>query len=160
MPRLIVVVLVAGLFLGCGKKPPEDKVINVADNDPAMNAAIQKAKDTVLQQFVPALQAPKAGQVGFAIKYPVGDGKTFEHFWISRVTFDGKKFTGKLDNIPKLVKTVKLGQTMNIAPDEISDWMYLDNGRLVGGFSIRVLRDSLKGKEREDFDKETPFKFD
>lgn len=185
--RSIALVILALILAGCGKGPsssatqasksadtqPEkkttrsikdklqnDETINFADDDPVMNAAIQKAKNTVRAQFIPALQKPKPGQTGFAIKYPVKDGKQFEHFWISGVSYDGNRFTGQLDNDPQLVKNVKLGQRMVVRPEEISDWMYADQGRLMGGYTIRVIRDQLKGKERQEFDQAFPFKID
>jgi uncharacterized protein YegJ (DUF2314 family) len=38
--------------------------------------------------------------------------------------------------------------------------MYIDKGRLKGGFTIRVMRDKMSAKERADFDKNVPFKLD
>jgi uncharacterized protein YegJ (DUF2314 family) len=38
--------------------------------------------------------------------------------------------------------------------------MYVENNKLVGGYTIRVLRDGLSASERADFDKEFPFKID
>jgi hypothetical protein len=43
----LVLALVLGALLGCGKKRAEDKVINVADDDPKMNAARNQARATV-----------------------------------------------------------------------------------------------------------------
>ena len=36
--------------------------------------------------------------------------------------------------------------------------MYVDHGVLVGGYTIRVLRDRLSGVERAEFDRNLPFK--
>jgi uncharacterized protein YegJ (DUF2314 family) len=153
--------LVLLLVVGCGRgKKPVDTVVMFNDNDADMNAAIQKAKDTVLDEFVPALQNVKPEQTGHAIKYPVSDGKQGEHMWLRPVSFDGKNFSGRIANIPQLVKNVRMGQKVTVAPAQISDWMYVDNGRLVGGFTIRVMRDKMSAQEREEKDKELPFKID
>jgi hypothetical protein len=42
-------------------------------------------------------------------------------------------------------------------PEEISDWMYVDNGRLVGGTTVRVLRNSASEEEGAEFDQSVPF---
>jgi hypothetical protein len=35
--------------------------------------------------------------------------------------------------------------------------MYIDKGVLVGGYTIRVLRDTMSPTDRADFDKSVPF---
>jgi hypothetical protein len=70
MKRLGCALVLLSLVACSKKNKPVDTVVMIKDDDPAMNAAMQKAKDTVLQEFVPALQAPQAGRSGYAIKYP------------------------------------------------------------------------------------------
>ena len=61
---------------------------------------------------------------------------------------------------PYMLKRVKEGDAWTCRVDEISDWMYLKNGRLVGGESIRVLRNKMSASERAKFDASAPFKID
>ncbi|MCC7423119.1 MAG: DUF2314 domain-containing protein [Planctomycetaceae bacterium] len=155
--RLIVsAALLAAMFSGCGNAGPVDRVTYVKDDDPKMNAAMEKARSTV-QTFITALKAPKAGQTGFAIKKGFKDGDKGEHMWVSPVIFDGANFKGKINNDPQIVTNVKNGQAVTIAPDEISDWMFIDGRKLVGGETLRVLRDTLPVEERAAFDKSVPF---
>ena len=153
---LATVAIVALAVIGCGKKQSADKVTYVADDDPRMNAAMDKARSTV-KTFTVALQSPKAGQISFAIKMGFTDGGNTEHMWLTPVTFDGSKFTGTVNNQPEKVKSVKIGEKVTVAPDKISDWMYIDNRKLVGGETLRVLRATLTPAERADFDKSVPF---
>ncbi len=153
---LLFVVLV---IAGCGQKQLADKVTYVADNDPRMNAAIEKARATV-DTFIAEVKAPKPGESAFSVKKPFTDGGQTEHFWLSEVSYDGKNFHGVVANEPNDVKNVELGQNVEVSPAEISDWMYIDNGKLVGGTTLRVLRDSLSPAERADFDKHVPFKIE
>jgi uncharacterized protein YegJ (DUF2314 family) len=67
---------------------------------------------------------------------------------------------GILNNKPVDVKTVKLGEKVEVTPDKISDWKYIENGRLVGGFTTRVIRDGMMPKEREQLDHDLPFKIE
>ncbi len=145
------------LGTGCTARAVAERVVPVSADDPVMNAAIAKARATV-GAFETALRAPKASQSGFSIKIPVADGDEIEHFWLSNVRFDGSEFSGKIDNEPETVKTVKMGQAVSARPTEISDWMYVDHGKLVGGYTVRVLRDRLSPADRAEFDRSMPFK--
>jgi uncharacterized protein YegJ (DUF2314 family) len=142
--------------VGCGKKPPADRVTYVADDDPGMNAAIENARATV-STFIAALKSPKPAQSAFAVKMAFTDGCNTEHMWLTPVTYDGTSFQGIVDNEPETVKTVKIGQKVTVPQSKISDWMYVENRKLVGGYSLRVLRESLPAVERADFDKSVPF---
>ena len=157
MGRWLGIVAVVALALaGCSNKHPADKVMDVADDDPRMNAAMEKGQATV-KTFVAAPKSPKGGQSAFSIKVAFTDGGKTEHMWLTQVTFDGSKFTGTVNNEPVKVKSVKMGQKVTVAPDKISDWMYIENGRLVGGETLRVLRAAMTPEERADFDKSVPF---
>ncbi len=145
------------LGAGCTERPVVDHVVQVSSDDARMNAAIAKARATV-GTFVTALQKPKASRSGFSIKIRITKGDDAEHFWLSDVRYDGSAFSGKIDNDPEMVKTVKLGQAASARPAEISDWMYVDHGKLVGGYTLRVLRDGLSPSERAEFDRSVPFK--
>jgi len=40
----------------------------------------------------------------------------------------------------------------------ISDWLYLEDDLLVGGFTLRVIRDRMSPVERMQFDASVPFR--
>ena len=155
---VFLAVLVLGLS-GCAKKHPADKVTYVPDTDPRMNAAIDKAKSTV-NTFITHLKSPKQGETGFAIKTPFIDGEHKEHMWLAPVTFDGTNFQGTINNEPEAVRNVKLGQKVTVSPANLSDWLYLENRKLVGGQTLRVLRDGLSPAEQAEFDKSVPFRIE
>jgi uncharacterized protein YegJ (DUF2314 family) len=37
--------------------------------------------------------------------------------------------------------------------EDIFDWMVIDNGHLIGGFTLRVTRESLSSEERAAYDR-------
>jgi len=156
MSTLFVVSLV---LVGCGKKDTSDPVVEFSDDDPKMNAAIAKAKSSV-KSFITAIKSPKPGQSGFSVKVPFRDNGKTEHMWIQPVTYEGGKFNGVIANEAQMVQNVKIGQKVSISEKEISDWMYIDKRKLVGGETIRVMRDSLSAREKEEFDKGMPFTID
>ncbi len=52
---------------------------------------------------------------------------------------------------------VSLGNSLVLGPSEISDWMIVENNTLVGGYTIRVLRNRLSAEDRKKFDQSLPF---
>lgn len=104
-----------------------------------MDAAIDEAKST-LGTFVSALKAEKPDMSNFAIKkgYTFG-GEEKEFIWINEVKLVGTGFEGKINNEPVNNIGVKLGQSVRVKRDEVADWMFMDNGRLRGGFTIAAL---------------------
>jgi uncharacterized protein YegJ (DUF2314 family) len=124
-----------------------------------MNAAMEKARSTV-KTFIAALGAPQPGESGYSVKVRFADGSNAEHMWLSPVAFDGASFQGTVNNKPEKVQNVRIGQKASVDPSQISDWMYIKNGKLIGGFTFRVLRDSMPPAERAEFDKSLPFKID
>ena len=131
-------------------------MIRVPGEDPGMNKAIQTARDTV-HTFIMALRSPTATQNSFTVKKPFKHGEQFEHIWLSDASFDGIQFSGRVDNEPVDVTNVTIGQTATAAPGEISDWFYIDNGKLVGGYTIRVLHARMSPEEQNDFNANAGF---
>ncbi len=146
------------VLTGCSKKP-DDKVTYVKKDDQAMNAAMAKARSSV-NKFIAVLKSPKPGQSDFSVKVPFVQADSTEHMWLTSVSYDGKVFTGTVNNEPQMVNNVKLGDRTTIAPSKISDWMYVENGKLVGGETLRVLRNRLPANERAEFDKQVGFVID
>jgi len=155
MRRFAIPVLVLAVFMGCKK----GSVKNVSADDSQMNAAIANARGSV-NSFIAALQAPNPNRMDFGIKMAFTQGQHTEHMWLDDVTYDGKRFHGILKNQPEKVRNVRYGQRVFVAPSQISDWMYVENGKLVGGYTIRVLRDAMSPRERAEFDKSVSFRFD
>jgi hypothetical protein len=52
------------------------------------------------------------------------------------------------------------GERIKVDSPEIADWMYVEDKKLVGGFSLRVIRDQRSGEARMRFEESMWFKFD
>ena len=120
------------LLVGCGKKASGDKIIDVRADDPKMNAAMDQARASV-NTFTEALQSPKPGQAGFSVKVGFKDEDKTEYMWLTPVTFDGKVFHGVVNNQPEKISNVTMGENVSVEPSRISDWMFVENRKLVGG---------------------------
>ncbi|MCE9544453.1 MAG: DUF2314 domain-containing protein [Planctomycetia bacterium] len=114
-----------------------------------MDRAIQKARSTY-PEFVEALHKHPVGAVHFTIKKGFGAGEELEHIWLSDVSWNGKAFSAKVDNEPVDTKLVKLGDRVEVRPEELSDWMYIQDGKLVGGYTVRVLYYAASKEEQKE----------
>lgn len=128
----------------------------IKPDDSKMNRAIAQARSSV-RGFVRALQNPAANQSDFSVKVPVDTGSGIEHMWLTSVRHQHGKFTGLINNEPVEGGKVKLGDEVTFGEQEISDWMYVENDKLVGGYTIRALRDSMDPEERAKLDSSLPF---
>jgi uncharacterized protein YegJ (DUF2314 family) len=140
--KLLIALLAVALFLpiliSCSRSSSVDKTINVADDDREMLAAIAKARET-LPKFWEAYERRDRGETDFALKVKITDKNETEHFWATKIERKDGRIAGTIDNDPNTVRTVKLGDRIQIDDAEISDWFYFQDGRMVGNYTIRVL---------------------
>lgn len=133
------------------KKSENENVVTVDKNMKKMNDAIKKA-NRELPFFIKNYQNPKADQTYFSIKVALtADGYT-EHIWLNKFQFDKKPYTGHLSNNPYYIKSVKFGDKIEFKKMDVSDWMIVQDGKLIGGYTIRVIRDAMSEEDRKKFD--------
>ena len=142
---LSLVGVLTTLFTACSRPDP---VINVADDDPEMVAAIAKARGT-LPQFWKTFDKPEHGEKDFALKVKITDQKGTEHFWAIDIERRNGKIMATINNDPDVVATVKLGDRIPIPEADISDWMYMRDGKMVGNETLKPLFKSMPPKEVE-----------
>ncbi len=131
-------------------------VAQIANDDPAMIEAIAKARATI-PDFVRALQAPAGGSRDFSIKADFPDLQ--EHMWVTDLQYADGVFTGALGNAPRRSTTLKLGDEVRVPETLISDWKYIENDVLSGGYSLRLIRSRMTDKARKNFDSRLDFTF-
>lgn len=129
-------------------------VVHIADDDERMNWAIEKANAT-LHYFQNCLLAPDPEQQYFSVKVLIDDGVNREHLWLVSPSFDDEgNLYGIVGNKPVYVNSVAVNQKIGIDPRFISDWMIIEEGRLIGGYTIRAIRDGRPDHERPEFDRQ------
>jgi len=139
-----------------GKTPGPPEYEDVKENDKAMDRAVAKARES-LGFFIAALQAKKSDSRDFEVKKCCIDGDKVEHIWMRDVRWDGKVFRGRVDNQPLDVTNMRLGQQITVAPEDLTDWMFVKNGKLMGGFTTRVLYGRLSPEEKARFREQVEF---
>lgn len=129
-----------------------DNVFDVGKADQQMNWAMEKARLT-LPYFKRSLLDPQPEQYGFSLKVRLEDANGVEHIWMNDLSIDEDGiFYGIIDSDPVTVKSVVAGTKIGIDLANISDWLIVEDGRLIGGYTIRVYRESLGQQEKLHFD--------
>jgi uncharacterized protein YegJ (DUF2314 family) len=156
------VLLSAAIAAGLNSKPVQaqtmtqkaerDELAIVAKSDPTMARAMSKARQT-LPDFLNVATAPRPGMKGFAVKVAIREGDSAEYFWITPFTDKDGEFSGAINNTPRQVHSVKLGQTVTFNQSEIVDWMYMDGDKMKGNYTACALLKSASKQEVEEFNK-------
>lgn len=81
------------------------------------------------------------------------DGPDVEHMWLTGVGFDGEHVFGQLINTPQKLRSVKNGDAIRRPLGELEDWLYAIGGKVYGGYTIDVMRQSMAEGEREGHDR-------
>jgi uncharacterized protein YegJ (DUF2314 family) len=159
MPRLLRLfrikpcyLFAAGLVAALGLQPlpassQDSSYIKLPNEDAEMGQAKVQARAT-LWQFWDKLASPGPGEEGFALKValPYGTNNT-EHIWTKDVERKDGKITGVINNVPRDVKGIRVGQRIDIAEAQISDWMFMRNGKMVGNYTLRPLLKRMPAKD-------------
>jgi uncharacterized protein YegJ (DUF2314 family) len=93
----------------------EPPYVEVPKDHTAMHQAVTQARRTV-GEFIAALKHPAPGQQDFEVKKPFIQNGQIEHIWLSDVQFVGNRFQGRVDNQPRKIQGLKLGQLVSVGP--------------------------------------------
>jgi uncharacterized protein YegJ (DUF2314 family) len=124
----------------------------VGEHDPEWDDAAREAQYN-LGLFIKALEYPTPQQSSFALKTILQEGNHSEAVWLTSLEFDGKTFYGKINNDPISLRKQFLGTRVAVDQSRVRDWMYVDNGRLQGGYSLKLMYrklDPIQRKKMED----------
>jgi uncharacterized protein YegJ (DUF2314 family) len=135
-------------ILTIGPKPDvsaDDRspIVDVRTTDPEMNTAIARARGT-LPTFWASYEAPKPSETGHSLKVRFSTRRGGEHIWMAEVKKqpDGT-YTGLFANEPRDLPGKRAGDQVRFSEADISDWMFMRNGKIVGGETIKPTLKSL-----------------
>jgi uncharacterized protein YegJ (DUF2314 family) len=150
-PRIVIalVAVLVTLHSACSKR---DEVVNVKSDDPEMVAAIAKAREA-LPQFWQVFDKRERGESDFSLKVKITDKRGTEHFWATGIERRDGKMMGTISNDPNIVASVKLGDRVEISEADISDWLYMRDGKMVGNETLRPLLKMMPAAEAEKLKK-------
>jgi uncharacterized protein YegJ (DUF2314 family) len=133
----------------------------ISRDDPKMRDAYRQAAES-MDRFqnlvVTSPAAVKCAKLRFrdpAESERIGKDYFF-YLWLSEVHYHEQErlFSGIFFEVPPgFEKWHKLGDRLGFDPEDVFDWMVLDGGCLVGGFTLRATRESLPDAERAAYDR-------
>jgi uncharacterized protein YegJ (DUF2314 family) len=111
------------------------------------------ARDT-LPGFFRHLNSKKSGENGFSVKYPLaaddGSGVGIEQVWLTGIQFKDGVYYGILAGSPTHLNGMKKGDKIIFDTEIITDWMYMQNGKIIGGYSIKYLLEKIPEDQRSE----------
>ena len=156
-----LLVLCAAVFSSCRKQPvleiadlsSNESVVTVDRGDTEILRIAREAR-AGLSVFFRHLTGPGEGEGGFSVKYPFttdsDSGVDLEQMWLTGIRFRNNRYYGKLADTPIHVSGMKKGDTVTFIPDNITDWMYVKNGEIIGGRSIKYLLEQIPENRRTE----------
>jgi uncharacterized protein YegJ (DUF2314 family) len=137
----------------------EPNIYGTPSDDQEMNEAIAKSRST-LNLFEKAFQSNKFDKGTFALKVRFSTENGAEHIWATSIRIENAAYYGIVDNLPNTTSKINLGERIKLNKEDITDWMYADNGVLQGGYTIRAIRNRMGDQEKREFDANFPFKIE
>lgn len=158
MRHLLIVSVLMFAIAGCSEHQPSNTdVVPVKESDTEMQQAIEKARSSSAG-FVRAFHEKKPGTKNFCVKKPYATpDRNAEHMWIEVAEESNGQIKGIVANEAESTREVTIGQEVTINIEEISDWMYVDGNKLIGGYTIRYFLDRMSAKQREAFLKQAGY---
>jgi len=130
------------------ERAEKDELAFIDDDHPDLVIAMRKVRAT-LSDFLALARSPRRSTSAFTVKVAVREDGKAEYFWITDFAGKAGRFSGRIDNIPRIVKRVRQDEIITFAENDIVDWVYMDRGRMKGNFTGCAL---LKQEPKADAD--------
>jgi uncharacterized protein YegJ (DUF2314 family) len=155
----LVALVMAILVVAVGCRKSDDPVVKLKAEDPEMNAAISTAQASITN-FMAVFRNPHTNQQYFLIKGKFTAGDVVEHIWVADLRYDSGVFHGVIANEPESIPGLRFKQPVEVQLAQISDWMFVQGGKLVGGYTSRVLRKRMSAQQRRELDAHIPYRYE
>jgi len=126
-------------------------LIDVPHNDEAMTAAFAKAAAS-LDEFLAKWRNPPPNAENFGVKIGVVDSNDepgfaviepnarpasrVEYLWVTNLKEDSNGFAARVANEVEYLDNVKLGDVVHFKRSHVADWMYVQDGKIVGNATV------------------------
>lgn len=177
--KLAICLLSGSFLIACSDTSPQ---IEVADSRPDSPPKIIKGKDSrdvvqfdtgnremdyamteataTLSRFFSAFKEPQSNQTRFNLKIGLNSPSGQEFVWVDDVAQDGVKFTGTLLDQPYYSQEYTRGSPLTFSLTDIVDWAYIEDGLLIGGYTLRVMFKQYPESQREEIQRQLGYKID
>ena len=126
------------------------RIIELNQADAEMAQIAEDARSTLSVFFRQLLRAD-GKEHHYFIKYPfiadAGSGG-IEQVWLTGIRFKNGTYYGNFASDPIQISGMKKGDTTAFEPDRITDWMYIQDEKIIGGSSIQYLLNQIPADQR------------
>jgi uncharacterized protein YegJ (DUF2314 family) len=152
-PRYILLIFL--LIAACSPQPaltPTQVPPTPLSTDVEMEAAFQQARNT-LDSFIQKIGTthPNRSLVALKVRFVLPDDSS-QDIWVDQITYEDQNgaFHGVMgDDIPTLKLSVD--DKIRIDQKDIVDWMIVEDGKLIGGYTIRLAYERMTPAQKERF---------
>lgn len=135
------------------QRDSSDHLIEFSSDDRKMNAAMEEARAS-FPDFLRMLNSDCKECDRFNVKMRFEEGETIEHIWLDNLEIKDGSLVGLIANEPENITNIRYGDTVSVRKEMLSDWMYVQNGRLVGGYTVKVMYDQMNETEKKTMENE------
>jgi uncharacterized protein YegJ (DUF2314 family) len=130
-------VAVLGAFAGI----VEQNMVSVADDDPELLAAAERARKELVALAPRMAKGVPPGEVLSVKAKFTGADDAVEWMWIDVVSYRGDTFVGTLANQPRMETDLELGQRVTAKLADVADYVHVDKaGKETGNYSSEIFR--------------------
>jgi uncharacterized protein YegJ (DUF2314 family) len=157
MPFVLLPLLLCLALGGCKKEEAplfrREHTRRTHFGDEALERIARDARER-LPLFLEHLRHPRKGEGQFSVKYPFaadsGSGFFREYLWLGDIVLRRGVYYGKILNRPYHTGGLETGMEVPFSLEGIADWMYMKNGKISGGLSIKYLIEEIPPLDREE----------
>ncbi|WNZ57485.1 DUF2314 domain-containing protein [Microbulbifer sp. MKSA007] len=134
---------------------------NTHNQDQEMLKAFAQASNTIADFIDLVKSGPKAiyaAKLRFRdpdLSEKLGEDRSL-YLWLSNIYFhvEGNFLSGVFFEVPEeLTKWHQVGERLGFDPEDVFDWMVIENGHVIGAYTLRVTREQLGSeKEKQEYD--------
>jgi uncharacterized protein YegJ (DUF2314 family) len=152
MKRIFIFVICFFMFACSPVRTPSPTPVlpTQLNSDLEMEAAFQEARDT-LDSFIQKIGTshPDRTLVAVKVRFVLPDSST-QDLWVDQITYQNDSFRGTMgDDIPSL--RLSIDDKITIARKDVMDWMIVEDGKLIGGYTIRLAFQRMSPEQKERF---------
>jgi len=161
---VLVIILCLLLFSSCEEQYYErSETIQLDQTEIELQRIAENARSTLSSFFRHLANYNRRGgtraqEHSFFVKYNFAADEyndiEMEQVWLTGIHFRNGNFYGRLVNSPHHLSGIKKGDTVIITIDLITDWMYIREGKIIGGYSIKYLLEKIPEEQRSEDQRE------
>jgi uncharacterized protein YegJ (DUF2314 family) len=117
------------------------EIVDVGENDRAVNSAIAQARRT-LPRFERAFRERSAETYSVKVAIPDERGGE-EYIWMQVDRIEGAVYHGRIANHPRSLPSLSFGSNYSARKTQVSDWTFTRGSFAHGHYTTRVLLDRM-----------------